>query len=223
MKRLSFLILTLIFSLGLQSQQKNVSFRLKPITEKEYKKAYNNNYNAPFQTKISDNAKLELAFNSIAETYTEEEKELADRELTTPEKLTEFKAYYPKLQTYLFFIQNYHYENACFVSTLTNNLLSINRFRGSFGVMSKDGFWVGLERGDCDNYLQIELCEITNKYAISIINFDVKFLDINEDNDKIPSIFWAKKNTIYLSTIRYHNEEISSKPIYEYYSIEFEY
>jgi len=59
---------------------------------------------------------------------------------------------------YLFYIDDYHYEKACFVFASTNVLASgYQRFRGSYGVMSKDGLWVGLERQDCDSFLQIEI------------------------------------------------------------------
>lgn len=218
MKNLLLLIFAIIVSLGLQSQESNVSFKLESISEKEYKKAFQNNYNAPFVQKINDVTKLEQAYNAIAKTYTNEEKELAENELTTPKKLTEFKGYYPDIKTYLFYIQDYHYEKACFVSSLTNQVISPYRFRGSFGVMSKDGIWVGLERNDCDNYLQIEICKITNEYAISIIKFDYLYLDISEE--ETPQMFWAKKNTIYISTIGYNKQE---KPIKNYYSIAFEY
>ena len=218
MKQLSLLILTIILSLGLKAQDKNCFFKLEAISEKEYESAFQNNYNASFVAKINDSTKIEKAFNAIAKTYNEDEKELSEGELTTPRELTEFKAYYPTLKTYLFYIQDYHYEKACFVSSLTNKVLSPYRFRGSYGVMSKDGIWVGLERGDCDNYFQMQICKVTNENAISIIKFDYLYLDIYYEEK--PSMFWAKKNTIYISTIGYDKQE---KPVQNYYSIEFEY
>jgi hypothetical protein len=55
---------------------------------------------------------------------------------------------------------DYHGEKASFIFANTGKMASYRRFRGSFGVMSKDGLWVGLARGDCDNYLQLEVCKL---------------------------------------------------------------
>lgn len=224
LKIISLLYLMLIVNFGLKAQDRNVSFMLESISEKEFRKAYQKNFNAIFITSMHDSIKIEHAYNAIEKTYNTQEKELAERELTSTRGLTDFIGYYPTLKTYLFFIQDYHYEKACFVSSISNKVLSHNRFRGSYGVMSKDGFWIGLERGDCDNYFQMEICKVTSEYVSSIIKFDYQYFDIYEDSkDNMPLMFWAKKNTIYFSTIRHDTKDVSSKPIIGYYSMEFEY
>ncbi len=198
------------------AQINNDLFTIKPITKEEYQNGYKNNFNAGFVIDIQDSLLIEKAFNSISKTYTKDEILLASRELVTPRELTSFESYYPSLNTYLFFIQDYHYEKACFVSALTNKVLSSYRFLGAFGVMSKDGKWIGLARGDCDNYLQLEICEITDEYATSIFRFDYKHVDIHYNSkEDIPPMFWAYKNRVYIS-IREHG-----KTHVTYYSLEF--
>ncbi|MDD3667503.1 MAG: hypothetical protein PHY75_01975 [Bacteroidales bacterium] len=224
MKQLLIILLLFTLSIHLNAQDKNNVLKIEKISERQFKSAFNKNYNAIFITTIHDSLKIESAYDEIAKTYNDEEKELAERELIKTRELTDFIGYYPTLKTYLFFIQDYHYEKACFVSSISNKVLSHNRFRGSYGVMSKDGFWIGLERWDCDNYFQMEICKVTSEYVSSIIKFDYQYFDIYEDlNNNMPLMFWAKKNTIYISTIRHDTKDISSKPILGYYSIEFEY
>jgi len=202
-----------------KAQENNSFFTFNPISESEFRTALKNNYNAPFVTEIADSTKLEKAFDAIAEIYNEEEKELAENELlSSPRDLTSFEAYYPMFDLYLFYIQDYHYQKACFVFASTSKLASSRhkRLRGSYGVMSKDGLWVGLERGDCDNFLQIEICK-SSKYGVwSLFKFDFAGIDIRED---IPALFWADKNTIYIATCEYRN----SKQLFKYYSIKFDY
>ena len=53
---------------------------------------------------------------------------------------------YANLDILVFLIQDYHFENVVF---LKENLDSkLQRFKSSYGVMSKLGFWVGLKRND---------------------------------------------------------------------------
>ena len=85
--------------------------------------------------------------------------------------------------------------------------------------MSKNGLWVGLERQDCDNYLQIEICQITERGAWAIVDFDFKTMDIN-DEEKEP-IFWADENTIYLANIEYNQNEKGE--LKKFYKIKFDY
>jgi uncharacterized protein YifN (PemK superfamily) len=213
---LVMILLKLITISELTAQINSALFVIKPISKEEYQNGYKNNYNAEI-SEINDTSLIEKAFEAISKTYNEDEIEFANREIITTREITSFESYYPLLNIYLFYIQDYHYEKACFVSALTNQVLSSHRYRGSFGVMSKDGRWIGLERGDCDNYLQLEICEITNEYATSIYKFDYKNLDIYFDyKSKIPPMFWAKKNTVYIST-RAHGKDDKSN--IEYYAL----
>lgn len=206
---------------SIKPEEKRKFFTFTPITEAEFRNALENNYNAPFTTQIEDTTKLEKAFEAIAKTYNEDEHFFAESELCeSPRCLTSFKAYYPTLDLYLFTILEIHYEKAVFVFAGTNKMASGHkRFRGSYGVMSKDGLWVGLERGVCDNILQIEICKSSEIGVWSVFTFDFTYLDINSGENT--ALFWADKNTIYLETIRY--EPKLRDPILEYYSIVFEY
>jgi hypothetical protein len=76
-----------------------------------------------------------------------------------------------------------------------------------------------LERQDTDNYLQIEICQITEKGSWSIVEFEFKTLDINH-NEKEP-IFWGNENTIYLAIIEYSDMEKEKQK--KFYEIIFEY
>lgn len=204
-----------------EAQENQRFFTFKPITEVEFRKALKNNYNATFQTKIADSTKLEKAFESIEKTYDDDEKELAADELCkTPRCLTSFKAYYQTLNLYLFFILDYQYEKACFVFANTNEMASgYYRFRGSFGVMSKDGLWVGLERQDCDNTLQMEICKTSKLGVWSLFRFDFYSMDINEAEKT--AMFWADKNTIYIASHEY--EQLNEKDLFKFYAIKFKY
>lgn len=195
-------------------------FTFTPITAYEFQNAFKNNYNAPFVTDIGDTSKLEKAFASIEKTYNVSEKELSGRELCkSPRCLTSFKAYYPSFDLYLFEILDYHYAKASFVYASTNEMASGHqRFRGDHGVMSKDGLWVGLERGDSDNYLQIEICKSSKNGVWSIFTFDFNYIDINEEIKN--AIFWADKNTIYIATKEYNNND---KALSLYYAFKFDY
>jgi len=187
----------------------------------EFRTALKNNYNAPFVTKIADTTKLEKSFRSIEKTYNDDEKELAKSELcNSPRCLTSFEAYYPTLDLYLFDILDYHYAKTIFVFASTNEMASgYRRFRGEYGVMSNDGLWIGLERGDCDNYLQIEICKTSKRGVWSLFIFDFTDIDINEEEKT--TMFWADKNTIYIAT-RENNQQ-NDKKLSKYYSINFEY
>lgn len=218
-------LMTILFvSADLQSinaQENQRFFTFKPITEVEFRRALKNNYNAPFETKIADSTKLEKAFESIEKTYDDEEKELAKSELCkSPRCLTSFEAYYQTLNLYLFFILDYHYEKACFVFSNTNEMASgYYRFRGSYGVMSNDGLWVGLERKDCDNALQMEICKTSKLGVWSLFRFDFYSMDINEAEKT--AIFWADKNTIYIASHEY--EQLNENDSFKFYAIKFEY
>lgn len=195
-------------------------FIFTPITADEFKNAFDNNYNATFVTDIDDTAKLEKAFSSIEKTYNDSEEELAKSELCkSPRCLTSFEAYYPTLDLYLFKILDNHYSKASFVKASTNEMASGHqRFRGDYGVMSKGGHWIGLERGNCDNYIQIEICKTSKNGVWSIISFDITTIDIDEEI-KNP-MFWADKNTIYIATSEYGKND---KKISLYYAIKFDY
>ncbi len=100
----------------------------------------------------------------------------------------------------------------------TNEMASGNRrFRGEYGVMSKDGLWVGLERQDADNYIQIEICKSSKHGVWSLFRFDFISVDIDE-KEKIP-MFWANENTIYI-TVKEHNEP-NNMDLPQYYAITF--
>ena len=218
--------ITFVFAFIILSnaQENKRFFTFKSISEVDFKTAYNNNYNAKFVTEIEDSTKLEKAFESIAKTYSRWEKEFAESELcSSPRCLTSFEAYYPNLNLYLFYILNYHYENACFVFANTNEMASgYQRYRASYGVMSKDGLWVGLERQDCDSFLQLEICKTSKRGVWTILRFDLTDIDINEyeRGKNIPVMFWANKNTIYISAIEYDG---NNKQVSNFYSITFDY
>jgi hypothetical protein len=214
-------ILTIIFVstfLTINAQNTNASFTFKQISETEFKTKFKKNFNAtPIQT--VDPSILENALQIIDRSYTQQEIELAANELCkSPRCLTKFHGYYPNLDILIFLIQDYHFENAVFIKNNKNfPKKCINRFNGTYGVMSKSGFWFGLERQDNDNYLQVEICQITEKGAWSIIKFDFKEIDIN-NNEKEP-IFWVDKNTIYIATIEFNNTKEEEK----FYEIKFNY
>lgn len=201
--------------------EKGKEFTFTPIDELEFRNALAKNYNAPFVTKIADSSQIEKAFRAIEKTYNESEKELAKRELcNSPRCLTSFEAYYPTLDLFLFYILDNHYSKASFVFASTNEIASGHqRFRGSFGVMSKDGHWVGLERGGSDNHLQIEICKTSKDGVWSLFKFDFTGNDISEEEKT--AVFWAGKNTIYISTRDLDQQ--NNKELLKYYSIKFEY
>ena len=204
-----------------KAQENNRLFTFKPISEYEFRNALKDNYNALFVTEVADSSKLKKAFESVDKTYNENEKELAESELcSSPRCLTSFKAYYPELDLYLFYILDYHYEKASFVFASTNEMASgFNRFRGSYGVMSKDGLWVGLERNDCDNFIQLEICKSSQRGVWSLFTFDFTDIDINEQEKT--SMFWADKNTIYIASREYDQQ--NDKVSLNFYAIKFEY
>ena len=155
---------------------------------------------------------------SIAKTLNDRELEMAKENLCfSPKCLSYFEAYYPELDLYSFNILDLHYVKVCFVSAKTNEVISNNnKFRGEFGVMSKDGLWVGLERQDCDNFLQIDICEPSCR----IFSFDFVSLDIN-DEEKTP-IFWVDKNTIYIA-VKEDDKINGKKNSKYYYALKFNY
>lgn len=217
-----FLIFEIFISYSIKAQENVRFFKLSQITEMDFKNTWNNNYNAKYIDKLKDSVKLEKAYKSIDKTYTKEEIELAGHELIKPRGLTSFQGYYPSQDLYVFLIADNHYEKACFVKASTNEMSSIYRFRGSHGVMSKDGLWVGIEQGDCDNYFQIEVCKSSEFGTGSIFKFDFSYMKFNLYNsmESIPVIFWADKNTIYIST------EIRDKKgnqVFQYHSLTFGY
>ena len=204
-----------------KSEENRRFFTFTPITQIEFRNTLKNNYNAPFVTEIIDTTKLKKSFEAIEETYNDGEKELAKRELcNSPRCLTSFKAYYPTLDLYLFYILDNHSAKASFVYASTNKIASgYHRFRGDFGVMSKDGFWVGLKREGSDNFLQIEICKTSKNGVWKLFSFDFTAIDINE-GEKIP-MYWANKNTIYIAT--HEHDQQNNKDLLLYYAIKFEY
>ena len=212
------LVMTLFVSCqNLQSQNSIEYFNFNPITKSKFKKAYKNQTNAEFVESIKDSIKLKMAFSQIDSTYNSDEIFLAEQELIKPNQLTTFKLYYPKQEIFLFYIQDYHYEKACFV--ISNPIYSYARFYGSYGVMSKDGYWIGFKRDNCDNYLQLQICKITNEAIFPIHKFDFVRVDLNteEIKNEIPNVFWANGNKVYLRTFKY--EEMNE--IEQYYEIDF--
>lgn len=195
-------------------------FVFTPIAEVEFRSALKSNYNAPFVTTMTDTVQLEKALMSIDKTYNVSEIELAKRELCkSPRCLTFFKAYYPALELYLFNILDYQNTKASFVFAGTNEMASgYQRFSGDYGVMSQDGLWVGLERQDADNYLQMEICATSKHGVWSLFKFEYMAIDINE-KEKIP-MFWADKNTIYIATREYDHNNGEYRSFY--YAIKFE-
>ena len=216
-----FLLTNLQYVKG-QTNEKHFSF--KPISEAEYINAYKTNYDAQLVTSVLD-AKLDDAFKAIEKTYDANENQLASDELCdSPRCLTSFEAFYPNLNLYLFHILDYHYEKAVFVFSDTNEMASnYARFRGSYGAMSKDGLWVGLQRDGSDNCLQMEICKSYEHGIWSLFKFDFAGTDINFDYQvkNIPVIYWANKNTIYISAQEYDQE--NKRELLKYYSIRFEY
>ena len=206
--------------LTVNGQDLNRSFNFNQISETQFKTAFEKNFNAiPVQS--IDSIRLEKALQLIAKTYTQQEIDLGKNELCeSPRCLTSFYGYYPNLDILVFHIQDNHFENAVFLKDNKNfQTKRINRFNGSLGVMSKSGLWVGLERRGSDNYLQIEICQITERGTLSIIEFNFKTVDINH-NEKEP-IFWVNENTFYLATIEYSNIEKEEQK--KFYEIIFEY
>ncbi len=218
--RAAFVIVLFISCLVSNGQERGKLFTFNQISESDYRKGINDNFNA-IPVLLNDSIRLENAFRKIDKTYNQYEIDLANSELCeTPRCLTTFKGYYPILDIFVFLIQDYHFENAVFIKEDKAFLdTRLERFNGSYGVMSKKGLWVGLERNDCDNFLQIEICEITNRGTWSIINFDFKTIDINF-NEKEP-IFWVNENTIYLATIEFNDTANSGQK--KFYEIKFDY
>lgn len=215
-------LLTFIFLstfLPVRGQEVSRSFNFNQISETEFRTAFEKNFNAIPVQKI-DSSKVEWAQQLIDKTYTQQEIELASNELCeSPRCLTSLFGYYPNLDILVFQIQDYHFENAVFLKDNKNFPNKwINRFKGSYGVMSKNGFWVGLERLDCDNYLQVEICQITETGVRTILEFDFKTIDINGD-EKEP-IFWANANTIYLATREYDKSRKEEQK--KFYEIKFD-
>jgi hypothetical protein len=220
--QLNFILTVICFStfLTVNGQEVSRSFNFNQISETEFRAAFEKNFNAIPVQKI-DSSKVESAQQLIDKTYTQQEIDLAVNELCeSPRCLTSFYGYYPNLDILVFQIQDYHFENAVFLKDNENFPNRwINRFNGSYGVMSKNGFWVGLERQDSDNYLQVEICQITDRGAWTILEFDFKTIDINGD-EKEP-IFWVNTNTIYLASIEYDNTKKEGQK--KFYEIKFDY
>lgn len=216
-------ILTIICCLTIsivKGQEGNRSFSFNPISETAFRKALSKNFNASSEKTI-DSLKLKTSLEKIAETYQQHEIEFAKRELCeSPRCLTSFYGYYPDLNILVFLIQGYHFENAVFLKENDNFIdTRLHRFNGSFGVMSKSGFWVGLERQGSDSYLQIEICQITDRGTRTIAEFDFKTININTD-EKEP-IIWVANNIIYIATKEYNDTESEGQKTF--YEIKFDY
>ncbi len=218
--KIVFFLFLLIGSFSTKGQEKGKHFTFNEISETHYRKAINDNFNA-IPIMINDSIRLEKALKKIDKTYNKYEIDFASSELCkSPRCLLTFKGYYPNLDILVFFIQDYHFENAIFIKENKDFLdKRLRRFNGSFGVMSKNGFWVGLERDNCDNYLQIEICKITEVGTWSIINFNFKTIDINSEENK--PIFWVNENTIYIAVIELTNTDNSHQK--KFYEIKFDY
>ncbi|MCB9022410.1 MAG: hypothetical protein H6548_09840, partial [Chitinophagales bacterium] len=90
---------------------------------------------------------------------------------------------------------------------------SFDRFYGTFGAMSKNGFWVGLKREGSDNYLQAEICKVSDTGTSSILQFKFSLTDINEAENE--PIFWVNENSFYLAVIDSNNSEKKDQQFYE--------
>lgn len=200
-------------------KEKSPFFRFEPITESEFRKAAANNFNAPFETEIATPGKIVKAYAAIAETYDDNDFEVAkSMDCETPRCITEFKAYYPALGLFLFTISDYNFDRACFSNAATSELLSDGeRYRGDFGVMSKLGLWAALERGDSDSFLRIEISKVSADGVSLLVNFDFAPLDINEGEDT--AMFWAGPATLYVATSEYGAPD--SEPISRFYALKF--
>ncbi len=218
--KIFFVLLLLSSCLFLSGQEKEKYFIFNKISETDYRKAIHENFNAVLLP-LNDSIRLEKALNKIDKTYSQSEIDLASSELCeSPRCLLTFGGYCPNLDILVFYIQDYHSKNAIFIKENKETIgTKLERFKGSYGVMSKKGLWVGLERNDCDNYLQIEICKITKRGTWSIINFNFQTMDINLD-EKEP-IFWVNKNTIYIATVEFSNENNIEQE--NFYKIKFEY
>ena len=197
------LVMYLLFNFSLTiGQERGKSFTFKQISEIIFREAFIDNFNAiPIQ--LNDSIRLEKALQLIDKTYSQYEIDFAESELCeSPRCLTTFQGYYKNLDILVFFIQDYHFENAVFIKENKEFIdTKLSRINGSYGVMSKKGLWIGLERNDCDNYLQIEICQILKRGTWPIIKFDFTNIDINPD-EKEP-IIWVNENTIYIATIEF--------------------
>jgi hypothetical protein len=189
------------------------------VSPAEFRSALHQNINAPFVTAITDSVHLEKALMAIDKTYTDTEKELAKQELCkTTRCLTTFKAFYPDLDLLLFNIADNHCVKAAFVTASTNEMASSDeRYNGDYGVLSKNGYWVGLKRQDSDNYMKLELCRLVDGRFWSQFSVDYTTIDINE-KEKLP-IFWADNNTIYVAAEEHSS--IMPTDITVYYVIKF--
>lgn len=195
-------------------------FSFTSISEVQFRNGIKNNFNAPFEINMEDSTRIQSALLAIEKTYNEGEIELAQHELcSTPRCLTSFKAFYPSLDLLVFYILDYHFEKACFVTASSSEMASGDRrFRGSYGIMSKDGFWAGLERQGSDNFLQIEICKSFKEGVWSIFSFDIPRMDINVE-EKLP-MFWVNKNTLFIATKEYP-QNISEDVKLSFYSLQF--
>lgn len=213
------MVICLLTILTVNGQEDSKSFNFNEISENKFRTAIKTNFNAiPIQR--IDSSKVKRALRLIDKTYTKQEIELAENELcTSPRCLTSLFGYYPNLDILVFQIQDYHFKNVVFLKDNENfpNKF-INRFNGSYGVMSKNGYWVGLERQGSDNYLQVEICQITEKGAWTFLEFNFKAIDIN-DKEKEP-IFWVNANTIYIATIEF--DKTKKQTLKKFYEIKFD-
>lgn len=172
----------------------------KAVSQAEFRSALDQNINAPFVTAITDSVQIEKALMTIDKFYTEDEKELAKQELCkSPRCLTTFKACYPDLDLLLFNIADNHFVKAAFVKASTSEMTQkYERFNGDFGVLSKNGYWVGLKREDSDNHLKLELCKLVDDRFWSYVSAEYTDIDISEKETQ--PIFWADDNAIFIAT-----------------------
>lgn len=172
----------------------------KAVSQAEFRSALEQNINASFVTAITDSVQIEKALMTIDKFYTEDEKELAKQELCkSPRCLTTFKACYPDLDLLLFNIVDNHFVKAAFVKASTGEMAQkYERFNGDFGVLSKNGYWVGLKREDSDNHLKLELCQLVDDRFWSYVSAEYTDIDISEKETQ--PIFWADDNAIFIAT-----------------------
>ncbi|HQU76735.1 MAG TPA: hypothetical protein PK742_08845 [Chitinophagales bacterium] len=196
------------------AQEPGYSFNFRQISESEFRATQRNNYNATTVATL-DSIDLEKAFELIDDTYQQDELILAERELCkSPRCLTAFHGLYPNLGILAFFIQDLHYEKVIFLpASLDDSYSSFDRFYGTFGAMSKNGFWVGLKREGSDNYLQAEICKVSDTGTSSILQFKFSLTDINEAENE--PIFWVNENSFYLAVIDSNNSEKKDQQFYE--------
>jgi hypothetical protein len=216
----TLLILNFLYNSVAFSQNPTISF--KPISKAEFENTKLDNYNANYVSKL-DSTDIKKGLKAIEPYYTENEKELALSELTTPRYLTNFFAFYPNLEIYCYLIYDNHFAKACFINEKKQLLTPNYRFFGTFGAMSKDGKWFGFKREGSDNIIDIESIKITQNGVKGIMKLTFPAFDVYENRQGKTEIFWAKENTIFMLVETKNVTINNSKTNQKYYMLSFTY